>query len=317
MSSPTDEILLEEPPPAAPPPAPPPDYWKKVRRHRRAQRAYFRKGAVRTTLAILGLLAFGVIAADVWYGLSEDARWLTLGVMLVSGCAMLWRWWWRPASAFGELEAVRDLERGFPKLGQRLRTARDVERAWAYRGDDPLGEALLHDTRTRVAELDIRRLVPWHRLRVPLLACLVVGLGYFAAWNNWPEFQTGVHRLFTPWKGVSYTTVEILHPAATFIDKDAPHLVARISGRPAAEATLFVREEGAAEWKPIKMSRAGDSAHFDTVLAGRKKSLDYYVVAGDGRSPQYHLRCLLTPKIEQVYAELTFQHSGIRSLEFT
>ena len=298
--------LLKTPPPL------PSGYQEKVRGYAAARRSLLAKGAVRRTLAIVLAVALAAIVADVFFGLPAAARWLVLGGLGLTAAVLLTRWWWRPARALDEAAATREVERGFPALGQRLRTVREVERTPAAQRTAPaLAGALVDDTRRRMAALEPRTLIPWPKLRGPLLACLAAGGTFAALLALWPEFRTGAARLAAPGARLSYTAVTIEHTPATFTDRENPLIVARLTGRPAAEAMLFVREEGGA-WTSAKMAHTDAHNRFDSVLTGRAKSFDYYITAGDGRSEQRHMRCLVTPKVEKAGVDLQLpEYTGL------
>ena len=182
-------------------------------------------------------IALAVIVADVFAGLPAAARWLALGALVLTGVSLAARWWWRPLRALDEAAATRELERGFPEIGQRLRTVREVESSPATQRTAPaLAGALVDDTRRRMAALDPRTLIPWKNLRGPLLVS-VATMGVFAALLAlWPEFRIGAARLAMPGARLSYTTVTIENPRPTFTDRENPLIVAHLAGRPAAEA---------------------------------------------------------------------------------
>ncbi len=300
---------LKTPPPL---PASTAGYREKVRSFAAARRSFVAKDARRRIAALVLSLAFVVIVADVFAGLPAAARWLALGALILTAASLTARWWWRPVRALDEAAATRELERGFPSLGQRLRTVREVESSPATQRPAPaLAGALVDDTRRRMAALDPHTLIPWEKLRGPLLACVAATGVFLALLAGWPEFRTGAARLALPGARLSYTKVTIENPRPTFTDRENPLIVAHLAGRPAAEAMLFLREEGG-EWTAAKMARADSANRFDAVLTGRAKDFDYYVAAGDGRTEQRHMRCMVTPKIEKAAAELAFpEYTGL------
>ena len=296
-----------------PPPLPAPDSYRyKIRGYTSARRRFVARGARRRIVAVILSSALVVIIADVLAGLPAEVRWLALGALAVTAVTLAARWWWRPVRALDEAAATRELERGFPELGQRLRTAREVESSPATQRTAPaLAGALVDDTRRRMAALDPRTLIPWEKLRGALFASMTAAGVLLALLAGWPEYRTGAVRLLMPGAGFSYTTVAIENPRPTFTDRENPLIVAHLAGRPAADAMLFLREDGG-EWTSSKMARADAPNRFDAVLTGRAKDFDYYVTAGDGRTEQRHMRCMVTPKIEKAAAELQFpEYTGL------
>lgn len=301
--------LLESPPPL--PPALP-GYQEKVRGYAAARRTFLVSGALRRTFLVVFAIALVAIVTDIFTGLPAAVRWLALGGIALTGAGLLSRWWWRPVRALDEAAVMRELERGFPELGQRLRTLREVESSAAPQRAAPvLTGALMEDTQRRMAAIEPHTLIPLQELRSLRRACFAVAGIFLVLLAAWPEFRTGAARLALPGARFSYTAVVIENTPATFTDRENPIIVARLSGRNATEAMLFLREEGG-DWISTKMARADARNRFDAVLTGRAKSFDYYVAAGDGRSEPRHMRCLVTPKVEKAAAELQLpEYTGL------
>jgi len=287
-------------------------YQEKVRAYIAERRSFLASSAIRKALAIVVAAAFLIIAGDVFLGLRDWTRWVALAGLLGTGVVLLSKWWWRPAGALGDAEAVRELERGFPDLGQRLRTTREIEAAPASNAAErALASALMAETAHRMKAIDPGKLIPWRQLRAPMAAALLAVAAFAVALAAWPEFRTGAQRLIAPSAGFSFTKIAIAEAPTRFTDRESPRIVARLSGRRAGEATLHTREEGG-DWMATKMARVDASGAFDAVLTGRAKSFEFYITAGDGRSELRRMRCYIAPKIEKAFAALELpEYTGL------
>ena len=299
---------LDEKPQAVPPPLPrgTPEFLAKIGAYRAARSSYLKKCATRRVVAIVTLLAVAIIGADIAHGWPVWARWVALGVLVLTAIDLLSRRWWGPRRRLDDAAAAREVEHGFPVLGQRLRTVREVQGAPEGTQVSPeLAKALEVDTREQMRSVDPHTLIPWKDLRWPTVAAVGAALLFGGLFVRSSEFRTGTARLLLPSAGFSYTKIALEPVPAKFTDQENPVIVAHISGRSVAEATLMLREEGGA-WTPLKMTPSDARRRFDIILTGRTKSLDFYVMAGDGETGRRHMRCLVTPKVEKAWSELEF-----------
>jgi hypothetical protein len=199
-------------------------------------------------------------------------------------------------------QAAAEVEAHFTELGQRLRTV--VEYAEPRRAPIPaspgLVRALGRDTDKRTAGLDFRKLVPWapfERRAIGLFFATVFGI--IVLLMN-PELRTAAIRtLFL--RPLHYTTIEVEPGDSTVKAGDELKLKVTLSGRPVKAAHWFYREtKSASNW--ISASLAPDpgtdepakllAGTLTTSLKDCQADLEYRIVAGDAKSPVFHVRVL-------------------------
>lgn len=283
------------------------DFRETVRQYRKARHEYFRKHAVRIVVVILIALAIPAIIADVTLGLNVGVRWLEWLLLVGLAIFLLRRWWWTPTRDFDEAAAVRVIERGFPELGQRLRTACEFGA-----GHNGLARAMFSDARRRMAEVNPAGLIDHRKLR--RVTAIFVGMlvGFAISILVWQEFRVAAFRLAFPFGGFSFTTITIVDPPDTFLEDETPRILARTAGRPVTMATLHVREDGSAEWRQVPMTPLENQRNFDAILPGMANNFAYFVEAGDGRSRTYYMHHLAPPKIESAHVELEYpEYTGL------
>ncbi len=81
--------------------------------------------------------------------------------------------------------------------------------------------------------------------------------------------------------------------------------VVRVDGVIPTVATLYHRADGGA-WKDDSMSAEGPAGTFRVTLAHVIESFDYYVAAGDARSPVFRVEAVKPPRVESLTLTYTF-----------
>jgi hypothetical protein len=199
------------------------------------------------------------------------------------------------------------VERKHPELHNRLINALQLGRDH-QRGFSPvLIEAIIHDADRAALDMEMTDSVdarPTKRAALWALAALVVLGGYAAAFT--PRFTNGLARLLLPVKDIApYTRTQILaddvQPGDTRIaEGKAVEIVARVRGVIPAGAQLN-RKAGKGVWQTSPMHAdpaREDSFRFDLKQAA--ESFDYFITAGDGRSPTFRIEVVKPPQIEKI-----------------
>jgi hypothetical protein len=200
-------------------------------------------------------------------------------------------------------EAALDLEREYPEAGCVVSTATEYL-SGTRKPDLAYEPELAAALEKRAAKLLATWQIPyWRRIRLPAVAFGVATLCVLAflvvAAGAWTAFK----RVATPWSGAAYTVVQVEPGDAQIpIGKDfAVH--SSFSGRLPQEAAVHWRESGAKAWHQADL-KVGESGTWDHALKEVRRSLEYYVTGGDGRSPTYHVEAYLPPEVKKLAIHL-------------
>lgn len=286
------------------------DALDEVRRHWR--RRQLLEGAL---LAFAGVAAVLVVlvAVDNLFHPGTAGRFLSAAVLwscfAVGLFSLIVRRW---------LEDQRDdyfaalVERKHPELHNRLINALQLGRD-RQRGFSPLLiEAIIRDADRASLDLEMSDSVdarPAKRAALGALAALLVLGGYAMAFT--PRFSNGLARLLLPAKDIApYTRTQILaedvQPGDTRVaEGSGVEIAARVRGVIPARAMLH-RKAGKGAWQTSPMH--ADPRHEDTFRLEIKqaaKSFDYFITAGDGRSPTFRVAVVKPPRIEKINVTYT------------
>jgi hypothetical protein len=266
-----------------------------------------------TGLAVL-LYAITVICTDVLFGLPSAVRWSALFLLGALGIAGLTFRFVVPSLRYRRHEAIREIEQGCEDLGQMLRTSSDVtamenpeERGFSA----SLIQALLTQTERKIASLDLPSLISWSGVKRKFFWCAVVFCMMALTALAWRDFRVGLARLFVPGADIGFTRVAVSGGMDRFERGDEFTIHAETTGRVAPEAMLFTRVKGE-DWKSERM-KPESARQFAMKIAGREKTFDYYVSAGDGKSKVRTAVLIDPPKIESVEADLQYpSYTGLK-----
>ncbi|MEO7319218.1 MAG: hypothetical protein ABIZ56_09540, partial [Chthoniobacteraceae bacterium] len=248
-----------------------------------------------------------VAVLDVWIGLPQIVRWVATLGLLAMAATFISRMRMR---GFGTRDAARALEAHSPALGQSVRTAVQVAQSRGKRSQ--VADALVSLTEKRIAFVNFAQFA-----RVPFLRAAAVGAALLLAF--WiagliasPDWRTATLRL----TGVnrSFTRIAVAAEPGEVVSEQPARVQASIAGRGVGSAVLHLREEGG-DWREVAM-HAGSAHRFDAVLASVPRSLEFFVTAGDGRSPVVRVACHIPAKLEAVSARLVFpEYTGLAPVE--
>jgi hypothetical protein len=238
-----------------------------------------------------GIFGRAVLAAVLW------------GALLAALMSLVVRRW---------LEDRRDdyfaalVEQKYPNLHNRLINALQLGRG-SQRGFSPgLIAAIVSDADRASADLEMGEAIdarPTRRAALWAVAGVVVLAGYAVAWG--PYFANGLARLLLPGADIPpYSRTQVpgddVRPGNTRIGEGKPvQISARVTGVVPDSARLHVRREGGA-WEKFDMT--ADPAHADKFSSVRTadQSFDYFISAGDGRSPTFRVEVVRPPRVESI-----------------
>jgi hypothetical protein len=204
------------------------------------------------------------------------------------------------------------VERQHPELRNQLINALQLGRGDQHGFSPGLIQAIVHDAGKATADMDMSDSIDRRPARraawIALAGLLVVG-GYAVAFP--PEFGASLFRVLLPISDIApYTRTHIksVDPgkAVTRVPEGQSLTVeVRVDGVIPAAATLYHRADGGA-WKDDAMPAEGTAGAFRATLAHVIESFDYYVAAGDARSPVYRVEAVKPPRVESLTLTYTF-----------
>jgi hypothetical protein len=256
--------------------------WSSLRRVQVAQ------GLACSLLVVAAGLAV-LVVADYWFELTGVARAIGLVMAALVAVTVLalrviapLRWWTKPRTA-------AEIERRFPKLGQRIRTV--VQ----YAG---LPEARIHDegvtpsllgaleveTDDQAAALPLGTIVTWRPVWATLALAALPLLGLLIAAGK-PDWRIAIRRALLA--DIPYTTITVA-PGNVLIDQGESLTVSvGLVGRPREHFMIQTRPEAnpAKAWTSLDVS--------DTLQARLEKvhdPLTLRAIAGPVKSPTYQIK---------------------------
>jgi hypothetical protein len=199
------------------------------------------------------------------------------------------------------------VERKNPQLRNQLINALQLGRDHT-RGFSPvLIEAIIHDADRAALDVEMNDSVdvrPTKRAALGALIALVVIAGYAAAFT--PRFTNGLARVLLPIKDIEpYTRTQIpgdaVQPGDTKIaEGTAIDIVAHIKGVLPSSAQLH-RKSSKGTWQVSSMHADPTREDiFRFAIKQAAESFDYFIAAGDGRSPTFHIEVVKPPQIEKI-----------------
>jgi hypothetical protein len=201
------------------------------------------------------------------------------------------------------------VEQKYPELHNRLINALQLGRG-SQRGFSPdLIGAIVRDADRASGDLELSDSVdgrPARRAGLWALGALLLVAGYAGAFT--PRFTNGLARLLLPAADIPpYTQTqvpgELVDPGNTRVAEGKPVAVAaRVRGVIPPGAQLH-RKTAKGGWQTSPMQ--ADPAKEDTFrfgVAQAAESFDYYVTAGDGRSPTFRVEVVKPPAVEKLSA---------------
>jgi hypothetical protein len=257
-------------------------------------------------LAGAGVLAVlvAVIAADNWLKLEALGRsllalvlWGTLAATVIG--LVIRRWLQdRREDYFAAL-----VERKHPELHNLLINALQLGRGPQNGCSPRLIEAIVNDAVQATGDLEMATSLdsrPIKRAAIGAGLALLVTILYAGLLPAW--FQNGLARILLPVADIApytATRVAVKHDKDRVAEGDKVVVEARISGLTPREASLFRRRGD--RWTEAMMQRDEASEDvFRFTVSQAAESFDYYVQAGDGRSPHYRIEVVKRPQVAKL-----------------
>jgi hypothetical protein len=196
------------------------------------------------------------------------------------------------------------VEQAHPELHNRLINALQLGRG-NQRGFSPgLIEAIVHDADRATLDMELGDSVdrrPAKRAGMLALGALVIVAGYAGA--QMPRFLNGLQRLLLPASDIapySLTQVRDVQPGNTRVaEGQGLKVTVRVEGVPATPVlhTHTARGEWQKHERPASLP-GEEGFRFDIKQVA--ESFDYFLSAGDGRSPTYRVEVVKPPQIERI-----------------
>jgi len=257
------------------------------------RRFQIRQGLAWTTFAAaLGLIA--LVAADFRFELPWTARAIGLSAAAIMGFAVLFtrvvmplQWWTKPRTA-------AEIERRFPKLGQRARTVVQYaglseERVHLEGVSPSLFDALEAETEFQAEPLDLDAIVPGKRLLATSALAALPTLALVIAVASGVEWRIAMSRalLFDR----PYTTLSVRPGSLTVDQGQTVPIAAELEGRPQRDVILQTRPDGKPRtpWTSAPL-RGGPGLRREGELEKVQHAIAYRVSAGSTSSPTYVVR---------------------------
>jgi hypothetical protein len=199
------------------------------------------------------------------------------------------------------------VERKHPELHNRLINALQLGRDHTAGFSPGLIEAIIHDADRAALDMEMSDSVdarPTKRAALWALAALVLLAGYAAAFT--PRFTNGLARLLLPLTAIApYTQTHIpadaVRPGDTKVAEGKTiEMSVRVRGVIPVSAQLH-RKAGAGAWQVSSMHAdptKDDTFRFEIKQA--TESFDYFITAGDGQSPTFHIEVVKPPRIDKI-----------------
>jgi hypothetical protein len=204
------------------------------------------------------------------------------------------------------------VERRHPELSNRLINALQLGRGTQGGVSRDLIDAIVRDADRSTTDLDLGDSIdrrPTTRAGLWALAAVVIIGGYAIA--RPPYFANGLERVLLPLGDIDpYTrtriVVDSIDPKDTRIAEGSPVTIeARVEGEVPASATLHRRGK-AGSWQLSQMLADDDRPDtFRFKVQQASEAFDYYIAAGDARSPQFHVRVDKPPQVERMTVAYT------------
>jgi uncharacterized membrane protein YidH (DUF202 family) len=216
----------------------------------------------------------------------------------------------RAFSRFSALRMALRVEKMHPRLQSVLVSAVQFasDPAPAPGVSESLMRAVRADAARATEAIDFATCAPVRR--VPAAAgAAAIALGGVLLVGFLSPTMLGVlaQRMLNPFSQVTYptrTTVELVGGDRTLLLGRPVELSARASGEVPDEATLCLRADGAG-WESLPVARGADGL-FTYHLPEVRAAMDYYFLAGDGRSATARIRVETPPRVVRTEALLTY-----------
>lgn len=199
------------------------------------------------------------------------------------------------------------VEARYPELRNTLINALQLGRDHTPGFSRPLIDAIVRDADRVIVDTELREAIdrrPTRRAAVCAALALLLVAGY--ALSLTPRFTNGLLRTLLPWADIEpYTRTRIpaaaVEPGDTRVNEGKPVAVTvQVQGVVPESARLHRRVAGGA-WQVHEMTAdpSGDGT-FRHTLPQAVTSFEYYITAGDGRSPLFQVEVVRPPQVAKL-----------------
>lgn len=242
--------------------------------------------------SVLSLFFLSVfLALDAWLHLGPAGRWTAFALTffcLAGGGALAWTAWRR---AISEASMARRIEESVAGGGNALISAVQFDRELP--AASPLRAALFKEMSDPFPAVNWRRvfdLEPLQRLGFGLGSVALVLAGWAVVQPN--SFVNSAARILLPASDIApitRTRIESLIPRDdTVVHGRDVRVIATLAGEVPKSAWVHFRQVGSS-WQRALMERVAGQPVFDFAWKDVRQPFDYYVEAGDIRSPTYRV----------------------------
>lgn len=253
-----------------------------------------RAAAVSSVLLLLGLLA--AVQVDMALHLSGGVRWAVLISCVIVPFAIALKIF-LPVLSYGRSQAIRDLERHNPQVGQALRTFEQIS------NEDNTPAHVISDLKKHVDEvaapLNPSGLIPWKSLRLlTLVLSALIVLVSFLAVNN-VAFSIALQRWLSPSSIIPFSEFTELRAPNTFKAGENPQISSKITGQMPDSVELVLMIDGSEKERIVSLKPQNSGVCAYTVK-GEKSSFSFFFRRGEIESVQQRVVFMPAPAINKI-----------------
>jgi len=174
---------------------------------------------------------------------------------------------------------------------------------------NPFSAVLVRQNCRAVESADFASTLPFRAARPAVLICgAVIALMSLYAYRSPDHFVRSLQRYLSPRAApppLTDTRIEVVDPGNTIVlgGSDVPIRV-RLSGE--APSRLVLRVGSRRSWRELGDSRLTGDGRFEWTLPHVTRAVDYQVLAGDARSPVFHIQLTAAPSIQSIDVTITY-----------
>jgi hypothetical protein len=278
-------------------------YLEQLQRRLRI-RASLRGAAILASSALVTTLVLVLIANALRFSGASLAGarvvlYLVIAASIAFGCVL-------PLLRMNRRRSAWEAETLVPDFGQRLVTLAERE------GDGPaqgaFAELLAADTLKIAQRAEATRLVPNRNLLISLgtaLASLGVLIWMIMAGPGFLGY--GAALLWAGDAGAAPLYDLRVTPGDATVRRNSDQLISvEPRGIQTNDMRIYARYESTSKWDRLPMQPQPGTSNFQFVFAGLPEGVEYYVEAGQLRSPHFHIRVTDVPAVKQIRVTYRF-----------
>jgi hypothetical protein len=260
--------------------------------------AILASSALVTTL-VLVLIANALRFSGASLAGARVVLYLVMAACIAFGCVL-------PLLRMNRRRSAWEAEALVPDFGQRLVTLAEPDRGGQAQG--AFGELLAADTLKIAQRAEAGKLVPNKGLLISLgtaLASLGVLIWMIVAGPGFLGY--GAALLWAGNAGASPLYDLRVRPGDATVRRNSDELISvEPRGIQANAMRIYARYESTSKWDQLPMQPQPGTSNFQFVFAGLPEGVEYYVEAGQLRSPHFHIRVTDVPAVKQIRVTYRF-----------